>query len=156
MSQNPGMRMSDGSAHENTGSFDAMEEELELGIAQVQEHGKKLSRAIEKPTSIVMTEAGKVQMDLFEKEWPNVQPLVECPKPECQVVGCFIKAGTARCGQTIKCSKCHKRLTGEQVAKLLEQYALEPEASTTANAGNNQESESLASLVSVWYERFPA
>ncbi len=38
-------------------------------------------------------------------------------------------------------------MTGEQVAKLLEEYAPEPEARTTANAGNNQESESLASLV---------
>ncbi len=106
-----------------------------------------MSRATEKSTTIVMTEAGKVQMDLFEKEWPNVQALVECPKPECCAVGSFTKAGTARCRHTIKCSKCHKRVTGEQVTKLLEQYAPEPEDQATPRAAENQESESLASLV---------
>ncbi len=52
-------RISDGSAPENTESFDAMEYELESGIGMVQEHGKKLSRATEKPTKIVMTEGQK-------------------------------------------------------------------------------------------------
>ncbi len=89
-----------------------------------------------------MTEAGKVQMDLFEKEWPKVQPIVLCPKPDCRAVGCFPKAGTARCAQIIKCSKCRKRVTEEQVTKLLEQYAPEPESPTTDNAPESQESES--------------
>ena len=92
-------------------------------------------------------EANKVQVDLLKKEWPNVQPLIKCPEPECGVVGFFIKAGTACCGQIIKCPKCHKKVKGEQVTKLLEQYAPEHEASATVNAAGNEESESPASLV---------
>ncbi len=110
----------------------------------VQGHGKKLSRATRKPTTIVTTEVGKAQMDMFEKQWPNVQPPVERPKPECRTVLSFTGAGTARCRQTIKCSMCHKRVTGEQVSKLLEQYAPEPEVPATPRAAENQESESLA------------
>ncbi len=75
-----------------------MEDELESGMGKVQEHAKKLCGATGKSTPTVMTEAGKVQMDLFEKEWPNVQPLVECPEPECGAVGFFTKAATASCG----------------------------------------------------------
>ncbi len=140
-------RMSDGTAPEKTGSFDAMEDELESGIVMVQEHGKQLSRFTDKPTTIATKEAGKVQMDLFEKEWPNVQPFIECPKPECREVGSFTKAGTARCGQIIKCSKHHEWETREQVTKLLELYAPEPEAPTTASPAGNQESESIAPFV---------
>ncbi len=66
-----------------------MEGELESEMGKVQEHDKKLCRATDKPTPTVMTEAGKLQMDLFEIEWPNVQPLVECPKPEYGAVGFF-------------------------------------------------------------------
>ncbi len=92
-------------------------------------------------------EAGKLQMDLFENEWPSVQPPIECPMPECCEVSSFTKAGTACCGQIIKCSKCHERETREQVTKLLELYAPETEAPTTAPSIENQESESLASSV---------
>ncbi len=49
-----------------------------------------------------MTEAVKVQMDMFEKELPNLQLLVECSKPECGAVGFFTNADAARCGQIIK------------------------------------------------------
>ena len=140
-------RMSDGSGVERNGSFDAMKNELESGMDKVEEHAQKLSGATEKSIPTVITGAAKSQMDLFENEWPNVQPLVECPKPECGAVNFFTKAGTARCGQIINCSKCHKRVTGEQVTKLLEQCPPEPEASTTVNAAGNQESESLASLL---------
>ncbi len=80
-------------------------DELESVTDKVQEHSKKVCVATEKPSVTVMTDAGKAQMDLFEKEWPNVRPLVECPKPECGKVGSFTKAGTERSGQIIKCSK---------------------------------------------------
>ncbi len=105
-----------------------MEVELESGLDKVQEHANKLCRAIEKPPPAVIAEAGEVHMDLLEKEWPNQQPFVKCPKPKCRELGSFTKAGTARGGQIIKCLKCHKRVTGEQVTKLLELYAPEPEA----------------------------
>ncbi len=64
-----------------------------------------------------------------------------------RAMGCLTKACTAHYGQSIKCSKCHKRVTGEQATKLRVQYVPEPESRTTANAGNYRESESLASLV---------
>ena len=77
-----------------------MEDDLESGKDEVLEHAKKLLRATEKPTPNSMTEAGKVRMDKFEKERPNVQPLVECPKLECGAVGSFTKPDTARWGRS--------------------------------------------------------
>ena len=118
-------RMSDGSAAEDIGSLNAMEDEIEAGIDK-KKHDRKLSGAA------VMTKPGKLQIDLIERDQYNVQPLIEC---------------TACCGQIIKCSKCYKRITREQVTKLLEQYAREPEAPTTTNSGENQESDWLASLM---------
>ncbi len=79
-----------------------MEENLEGGMDNVQEHSKKLPRATEIPTPTFLTDAGKVQMQLFEKVWPNVQPLVECRRPECRAVGSLTKAGIARSGPTMK------------------------------------------------------
>ncbi len=70
--------MSDGSAPKKTGGSDAMEDELESGKDKVQEHAEKLSRVTKKATPTVMTDAGKVQMGTFEKEWPNVQPMWHC------------------------------------------------------------------------------
>ncbi len=54
-----------------------------------------MSGVTEKPSPTVLTEAGKLQIDLLEKEWPNVQPPVEYPKPECGAVGFYIKASIA-------------------------------------------------------------
>ncbi len=79
-----------------------MEGELDPGKDELQEHAKKLLKATEKSTPNIMTEAVKVQMDMFEKELPNLQSLVECSKPECGAVGSFTNADTARCGQIIK------------------------------------------------------
>ncbi len=92
---------------DDTGSLDAIEDDLGARMDQVQKHTSKLPRATEKPTPTVLADARKAQMELFGKEWPNGQPLVECPRPECRAVRSFTKAGTGRCGKTIKCSKCH-------------------------------------------------